>query len=128
MLDQKNIRDLFAFIMGVVKKKGCHLYRINGMEDHIHILSDLNPSVPLAYLVRDIKSSSSTWIKEQHYFPMFNGWAEGYGAFTCSHRDKDRIIAYIKNQQQHHQKVSFIDEYRLLLLEHGVTINEKFFP
>jgi putative transposase len=128
VLLQENRRDLFAYMMGIMKSRNCHLYRINGMEDHIHILCDLHPSVALANLVRDIKASSSLWIKAQPFFSEFVGWADGYGAFTCSNSDKDRVIAYIKNQQEHHKTKSFLDEYRELLNEHGISIDEKFFP
>jgi len=128
VLLQENRRDLFAYMMGIMKSRNCHLYRINGMEDHIHILCDLHPSIALANLVRDIKASSSLWIKAQPFFSEFVGWADGYGAFTCSNSDKDRVIAYIKNQQEYHKTKSFLDEYRELLNEHGITIDEKFFP
>jgi putative transposase len=114
--------------MGIIKKKGCHLYRINGMEDHIHILSDLHPSVALADYIRDIKASSTLWMKTQPEFRGFKGWAEGYAALTYANSDKDKVIAYIKNQQEHHKKTTFIEEYRQLLLEHDISIDEKFFP
>lgn len=68
------------------------------------------------------------WMKESGFFPNFVGWAEGYGSFTCSYRDSDRIIEYIKNQQEHHKKLSFEEEYRALLAEYGVVIDERFFP
>jgi len=68
------------------------------------------------------------WMKESGLFNSFDGWAEGYGSFTCSYRDSDRIIEYIKNQQGHHKKQSFEEEYRALLAEYGVEIDERFFP
>jgi putative transposase len=128
VLEQENIRNLLAFIMGIIQKRNCHLYRINAMEDHVHILCDLHPSVALADLVRDVKASSSMWIKERPSFPKFKGWAEGYGAFTCSYAEKDRVAAYIKGQQEHHRKLSFEEEYRKLLQEHGVDIDDRYFP
>lgn len=124
----KHSRELYAYIMGIIKNKNCFLYRINGMEDHIHILSDLHPSVALSDYLRDIKASSSLWLKECGYFPGFKGWADGYGAFTYAWRDKDTIVNYIKNQQVHHSHKSFKEEYRALLEEHRVTFEERFFP
>jgi len=121
-------KELYAYIMGIVRNKNCFLYRINGMEDHLHILSDLHPSIALADYLRDIKTSSSLWLKENRNFPHFAGWASGYAALTYAHRDKDMIINYIKNQQEHHKKRSFEKEYRQLLKEHGVKIDEKYFP
>lgn len=72
---------LFKFIWGVLNNKKCHLYRINGVEDHLHIVLHLHPSVSLAGLVKDIKLASSIFIKNSGLFPMFDGWQDGYGAF-----------------------------------------------
>jgi len=127
-LNQEHSRELFAFIMGIIKKKSCFLYRINGTNDHIHILSDLHPSVALADYMRDIKASSSLWLKQSGRFPEFAGWADGYAAFTCSWKDKDRVVNYIKNQQEHHKAESFENELRRLLQEYEVEINEMYFP
>jgi putative transposase len=126
-LPQDNIKDLFAYITGIIKNKNCHLYRINGMEEHIHILSDLHPDIALADYMRDIKTSSSLWLKKESSFPDFDGWAVGYAALTYAYRDKDRIIEYIKNQQEHHKKANFKEEYRKLLDEQGIKIDERFF-
>ena len=98
------------------------------MEDHIHILTDLHPSIALADYIRDIKSSTSVWLKQNGNFRNFSGWADGYAALTYTYRDKEVIINYIKNQQTHHKKVSFKDELKKLLIEHGLQINEKYFP
>jgi putative transposase len=121
-------RELYAYIMGIITEQNCFLYRINGIEDHLHILSDLHPSIALADFMREIKASSSSWIKKSGKFPKFIGWADGHGAFTYAWRDKDMIANYIKNQQQHHKKETFEEEYRRLLIEHGVDINELYFP
>jgi len=119
--------ELYAYMMGIIKNKNCFLYRINGMEDHIHILSDLHPSIALADYMRDIKAFSSLWLKQSGKFPEFEGWAHGYAALTYAWRDKDMIANYIKNQQVHHQKETFEDELRRVLREHGVEVDERFF-
>jgi REP element-mobilizing transposase RayT len=103
--------DLYRFIWGVLNKRHCHLYRINGMEDHLHIFTDLHPSMALADLVKEIKVASSNWMKENGLFPHFTNWQEGYGAFTCSVKERDTVIAYIKNQKAHHQTEDFMQEY-----------------
>ena len=121
-------RELYAYLMGIIKNKNCFLYRINGMEDHLHILCDLHPTIALADYVRDIKTSSSIWLKQSGKFPDFIGWADGYAALTYAWKDKEIIVNYIKNQQEHHKKESFNDELRKLLKEHGIEIDEKFFP
>jgi|SRR5690606_35228504 len=118
--------ELFKYIWGILKNKNCHLYRINGVEDHIHIATHLHPSVALASLVKDIKLASSKYIKENSLFTHFNGWQEGYGAFTYTVKEKDRLIEYIKNQEEHHKKVTFRNEYIQLLQEHNVEFDEKY--
>ncbi|MCW3109873.1 MAG: tnpA [Segetibacter sp.] len=118
--------ELYKFTFGIIKNKNCKLYRINGVEDHLHILSDLHPSVCLADYVKDIKVASSLWMKESGKFPLFEGWQEGYGAFTYSIREKDMIINYIKNQKEHHKSESFYDEYKRLLIENGIEFDEKY--
>jgi len=127
-LDPEPSRELYAYIMGVIKNKNCFLYRINGMENHLHILSDLHPTIALADYMRDIKTSSSVWIKQSGKFPKFKGWADGYAALTYAWKDKDMIINYIKNQQEHHKNETFENELRRLLKEHGIEIDEKYFP
>ncbi|MGQ1911576.1 IS200/IS605 family transposase [Marinifilum sp. RC60d5] len=120
-------KKLFAYLLGIIKNKQCHLYRINGMEEHIHLLSDLHPSIALADFLRDLKTSSSIWLKQQPEFKDFKGWADGYAALTKSFHEKEQIINYIKNQQNHHKKESFTEELRRLLIEDGIEINEKYF-
>ncbi len=114
------------YIWGIIKGHGCHLYRINGIEDHLHIVSDLHPSVSLADYVKDIKVTSSIWIKESKKFPSFKGWQEEYGAFTYSEEDRDIIINYVKNQKEHHKKESFLEEYKRILREHDIQFEEKY--
>ena len=118
--------DLYKYISGVLKNKNCHLYRIGGVEDHIHILMDLHPAVSLASLVKDIKLSSTEYIKDNRLFSQFDGWQNGYGAFTYSVREKDILIEYIKNQEEHHNVKTFKDEYMELLKEHHVSFDEKY--
>jgi REP element-mobilizing transposase RayT len=123
----KDKRDeLYKYISGILQNKNCHLYRIDGVEDHIHILTDLNPSISLSSLVKDIKLASSKYIKETNLFEHFGGWQEGYGAFTYSIKEKDRLIEYIKNQEAHHKKKTFKEEYIEFLKEHGIEFDEKY--
>ena len=78
--------------------------------------------------MRDIKASSSIWLKQSGKFSKFEGWANGYAALTYASKDKEMIVKYIINQQNHHKKVSFEDELRKLLREHNVEVDERFFP
>lgn len=119
-------KELYQYTWGILQNKECHLYQINGIEDHIHILTDIHSSVSLSTLVKDIKLASSKFIKAKQLFPSFNGWQDGYGAFTYSVREKDTLIQYIKNQEEHHAKKTFREEFIELLNEHGIVFNEKY--
>lgn len=125
-IDEKNESELYKYIWGVLKNKQCKLYRINGMPDHIHIFCDLHPSISLSNLVKDIKVSTNLWIKQSGLFPEFDGWQEGYGAFTYSIREKETIVNYIKNQKEHHKNETFENEFKRLLNEHGIEFDEKY--
>ncbi|MBL7930541.1 MAG: IS200/IS605 family transposase [Bacteroidia bacterium] len=125
-LDPKNREELFKYIHGLLKNKNCHCYQIGGVSDHLHIVTHIHPSVSLANIVKDIKLSTSELIKTQKLFPNFRGWQEGYGAFTYSMKEKDRLVEYVKNQESHHHKTSFMDEYRMFLNEHKIDFDEKY--
>ena len=118
--------DLFRYIWGIVTNKNCHLYRIGGVEDHVHILTGLHPTVCLSDLVKDIKISSSKWIKDERVFSEFTHWQDGYGAFTISHEDKDAVIEYIKGQEEHHRKMTFQEEFLALLKKHRIEYDERY--
>ncbi|SDD05055.1 IS200/IS605 family transposase [Niabella drilacis] len=125
-IEEENCEQLYKYISGIVKNNKCKLYRINGIADHIHLLSDLHPSVSLADYIRDIKVASSLWMKHSGLFPYFEGWQEGYGAFTYSLKQKDIVINYIKNQKEHHKKEPFHDEFKRLLIDNGVEFDERY--
>jgi REP element-mobilizing transposase RayT len=123
---KKDRAELFRYISGLLKKKNCHLYRINGVEDHLHIVTHLHPSVSLAALVKDIKLSTTKLIKEKNIFPNFGGWQDGYGAFTYHIEAINNLIEYVKNQEEHHRIKTFEEEYRQLLKEHNIEFDERY--
>ncbi len=118
--------ELFKSIWGVLKNKKCHLYQIGGVEDHLHIITSIHPSVALATLVKDIKLGSTSFIKEKKIFQHFNGWQDGYGAFTYSIEAKNNLIEYVKNQEAHHHKKTYKEELIEFLKENGVEYDEKY--
>jgi putative transposase len=118
--------DLFKYIWGILRENKSHLYRINAVDDHVHFLTSLHPTVCLADLVKDVKIASSGWIKEKGAFPGFANWQNGYGAFTHSAGEKDALIEYIKRQEDHHRKITFREELERLLKEAGIEYDEKF--
>ena len=103
-LEKAGRDELFMYMNGLLKNKKCHVYRINGVEDHLHIVSGLHPSIALASLVKDLKIASSKFIKQKNLFKMFSGWQDGYAAFTYSYDAKDNLIEYVKKQEEHHKK------------------------
>jgi len=117
---------LYKYIWGIIIKRKGVLYRINGMENHIHILSDLHPTIALADFIKEIKTASNVWMKETGNYPKFTSWAEGSCAVTYALRDKAMIVNYIRNQKEHHKIVTFEEEYRALLKEHGVEVDERY--
>jgi REP element-mobilizing transposase RayT len=96
------------------------------VEDHLPILTSLHPSVSLADLVKDVKTSSALWIKKESIFPMFAHWQDGYAAFTHSKAEIDRLIEYIKGQEEHPRRTSFVEEYRKLLEEAGMEFDARY--
>ena len=125
---QENVSSLYKYIWGIIKNKKGTLYRINGMEDHVHILSDLHPSIALAdFVKKSIKVATSLWMKQSSDFPSFRGWEEGYAAFTYSYKEKEVLINYIKKQQEHHQKENSRDELIRIWKENGMKPDERYF-
>ncbi len=112
---------LYRYIWGLVKAKKGTLYRIGGMPDHVHMLVQLPPTLPVADFVRDLKTATHLFLRgERDKFPLFGGWESAYCALTCSASDKERVVAYIKGQKEHHRRTSFRDEYLFLLREYGI--------
>jgi len=111
---------LFRYMWGVIQHKQCHLYRINGVEEHLHLLVSIHPTIALSDFVKDLKLATSQWIRADRIFPRFSRWQDGYSAFTCSHDHKDTLIEYIKNQPTHHQRTTFADELRELCIRCGI--------
>ena len=124
-INAEHREDMYRFITSIIKRNKCVLYRIGGIENHIHILLDLNPTVSLSHLMWDIKRSSSDWAKQSGLFPMFNGWGKEYGAFSISETHRDALINYIMNQPEHHGRVTFEQEYRHISEVNGMSWHEQ---
>lgn len=126
VLINENRDQLFKYITGILNNKNCHLYCINGVEDHIHILTHIHQSISISDLVKDVKIASSKWIREKYIFPDFNGWQEKYGVFTYSFKEKETLMKYIENQEKHHKKESSKEEFIRILTENGVEFDMKY--
>jgi len=126
-LTTENENMLFAYIAGILKNKDCHSYIVGGASNHIHIITHLHPTVPLASLVKDIKLASNKMIQENSkLFSHFNGWQFGYSGFTYHISSKERLIRYVENQREHHKINSFKDELTRLLKDHSIDYNDDY--
>jgi len=117
---------LFQYMGGIIRGLGGTLLAAGGIADHIHLLASLSKTHGLSNDIRDIKAESSAWIHKT--FPELKGfaWQVGYGAFTVSYSALPRVRAYVKNQEQHHRKQSFQEEFRELLQRHEIEFDERY--
>ncbi len=118
--------ELYKYITGIVQNNKHKLLAINGMPDHVHILFGFRPSQSLSDLMQDIKGSSSKWINEKRFIKGKFSWQEGYGAFSYSKSELPKVIQYIRNQEEHHKKRTFIEEYEDLLKEFEIEYDKRF--
>ncbi|HLF19180.1 MAG TPA: IS200/IS605 family transposase [Bacteroidota bacterium] len=118
--------ELFKYITGIVRNEKQKLIAINGVLDHIHILLGIKPDIALSDLVSDIKANSSRFINDKRFVRGRFSWQEGFGAFSCSHRELDSVIHYIANQEEHHSKKTFREEYEEMLKAYQIDYNKKY--
>lgn len=117
---------LYKYITGIIQGKNQILMAINGMPDHIHILIGMKPTCCLSDLVREIKKASSNFIKDEKFTRNHFKWQEGFGAFSYSAWDVNKIVNYIGRQKEHHAKMNFKKEYYELLKEFEVEFKEEY--
>jgi len=118
--------ELYKYTAGIVKGKGQKSIIVNGMADHIHAFVGLRPVMSISDLVRDMKNNSSNFINDQKLVKGKFEWQEGYGAFSYSHSHIGKVYDYILNQEQHHKKKTFKQEYLQFLKKFEVEYNEKY--
>lgn len=118
--------DLFKYITGIIQNNQHKVVAINGMPDHLHILFGMRPIQSLSDLMQDVKGDSSKWINQNHFIKEHFSWQEGSGAFSYSKSQISNVIHYINNQEEHHKKMLFLDEYIRMLKESEILYNERF--
>lgn len=126
-LTKQGRQTLHNYLAGILKNKNCFCYQIGGVEDHVHIIFSLHPTIALSKLIQDLKVASNQMIKETQLFKDFEAWADGYSAFTYSSDARNHLIKYVQNQEQHHAIKSLETELRELYEEHGIEIDERYF-
>jgi REP element-mobilizing transposase RayT len=118
--------ELHKYITGIVTNREQKLLTIFAMPDHIHLLVGLKPNITISDLVRDIKAGSSKFITESNWIKTKFNWQEGYGAFSYSKSQIDNVIKYILNQEEHHKRKTFKEEYFDFLKKFEIDYNEKY--
>ncbi|AFH50541.1 Transposase [Ignavibacterium album JCM 16511] len=118
--------ELMKYITGIIQNKGNKLLAINTMPDHCHIFIGLNPKNPISELVKNIKLASGDFINDKKWLKGKFHWQEGYGAFSYSHSQIDNVIKYILNQEKHHKKLSFKEEYKKILTSFNIEYQDAF--
>ncbi|MCM3870715.1 MAG: IS200/IS605 family transposase [Pyrinomonadaceae bacterium] len=126
-LSDKTIRtDTHAYLATTLREQDCETLIVNGVEDHIHALFALSRTHSIAEVVKEIKRTSSGWVKELSPRLAKFYWQGGYGAFSVSQSNLKEVIRYIENQEEHHKRVTFQDEYRAFLKAYGITYDERY--
>ena len=118
--------DLFAYMGGIVREMQCTARVINGPEDHVHMLISLGADVAIAECLRVVKTNSSRWVHEKFGNHRNFAWQAGYGAFSVSASNEKQVIKYIRDQERHHRRMTFREEFMALLRNHGVAFDERY--
>jgi REP-associated tyrosine transposase len=119
-----NIKDsVHAYLCGIAKAENCQIIKINGIENHIHILVSLKPSLAPSDFARKIKTNSSKWIHENYPKLRDFAWQPGFSCFSVSESTKDSVIKYIDNQEEHHKRISFQDELKIFLEKNSINFD-----
>ena len=118
--------QLFKYIAGIVNQRDHYSLAVNGVEDHVHIFLDYNGNELIEELVREIKKASNAWINDNNFCPSKFEWQIGFGVFSHGYREKGIVINYIKNQETHHYKSSFREEYLALLKAYEIDFKEAY--
>jgi len=126
-LSDKSLRtDMHAYLATVLRNHECETLIVGGVEDHVHALFALSRNYSIADIVKEIKRTSSRWIKEKSPIQKKFSWQHGYGAFSVSQSHLDQVTCYIERQEEHHRRVTFQDEYRAFLKKYNVEYDERY--
>lgn len=118
--------ELYQYITGIIQHYDHKVLAINGVEDHIHIFIGMRPTQSISDLLQDIKGSSSKWINEKEFLKQKFEWQGGYGAFSYSKSHVQNVINYIANQEKHHKKETFREEYLKFLKVFEIDYDENY--
>lgn len=126
LIRNEHKEEIHKYITGIVKNKNQKLLAINCMPDHTHIFAGLKPDIKISDLVRDVKSISSGFINDKRFVKGKFSWQHGFGAFSYSQSHIDKVVKYVLNQEEHHKKKTFREEYIGLLEKFNVEYDPKY--
>jgi len=126
LISKKWEKELYKYITGIVTNEGQKLIAINGMPDHLHILLGIKPNQKISDLIRDIKANSSRFINNKNWISGKFEWQKGFGAFSCGQSQLNSVISYIQNQENHHKKLSFREEYLKFLKSYNIEYKSDY--
>ena len=126
LISKEHREELHKFITGIVSNRAQKLFAIFAMPDHVHLLVSISPNILISDLVRDIKAGSSKFINDSKWTIGKFNWQEGYGAFSYSKSNIDKVVKYILNQEEHHKKKTFKEEYLEFLRKFEIEYDEKY--
>ena len=126
LITKNHQEELHKYITGIVQKREQKMLTVYCNPDHTHLLVGLKPNITISDLVRDIKAGSSNFINENRWVKGKFNWQEGYGAFSYSRSQIDRVAKYILNQEEHHRRKTFKDEYLELLEKFEIEYDERY--
>ena len=123
----KNWKEqLHQYITGIIRENGHKVLQVNSQPDHIHIFFGLRPEQSISSLAQHIKAGATKWIKAQGFCKAGFAWQTGYGAFSCAKSQVPDVIRYIQNQDAHHKKINFLDEYKAMLEKFEISYDEQY--
>ena len=126
LIRPENKEEVHKYITGIVRNKGQKVLAINSRPDHLHMLLGMEPDLAVSDLVREVKKSSTSFINSKGWVKGRFSWQKGFGAFSYSRSSLDAVISYVQDQDRHHSKRSFKDEYLRLLRKFDVAFEEKY--
>jgi len=118
--------QLQKYITSIVQNHGHKVLAINNMPDHLHLFFGFRPNQSLSDLMRMVKSESSQWINDKQFTPAIFRWQEGYGAFSYSRSHVKTVTEYVLNQEEHHRKKTFLEEYQQFLEHFEIEYDERY--
>jgi putative transposase len=126
VITEENKSEILGVIGNLINETGCKTIIVNGVEDHVHCLLGLKPTVSISELMRIVKGKSSKYINDHNLTSSKFEWQEGYGVFSYSQSHIDAVYKYIANQEKHHKMESLKDEYLSFLEKFKVSFDEKY--